>query len=130
MTRPQDLRMFKPYADEVPWDLLAGGGVDAEALAVVLELDLFRIAKLEGRVVGAYGIRPLTRTRYELVSLAVDAAHRGKGFGRWLLGHAIGLAESRGAREVLVCNRAQTPFLRRFGFAPDGAHLLLELVPE
>jgi len=128
--------MFRPYRDEVPWDLLvntgaeAGAGADEDALAAVLELDLVRVAKLAGRVVGAYGIRPLTPTRYELVALVVAEGWRGKGFGRWLLGHAIGLAESRGGREILVRGQRPAAFLRRFGFEPAGADLLLELTPE
>jgi N-acetylglutamate synthase-like GNAT family acetyltransferase len=88
------------------------------------------VAKLEGRIVGAYGVRPLTPTRYEIVSLAVAEGWRGKGFGRWLLGHAIGLAESRGGREIVVRGQRPAAFLRRFGFEPSGPDLHLELTPE
>jgi GNAT superfamily N-acetyltransferase len=128
--RPRDLQTFRPYADEMPWELLESSGADPEALAAVSELELIRIAKLDGRIVAAYGIRPLTRTRYELVALVVAEGWRGKGFGRWMLGHAIGLAESRGGREVLVRGQRPAGFLRRFGFEPAGADLLLELTPE
>lgn len=130
MTRPRDLQMFRPYADEVPWDLLATAAADEDALAAVLELDLVRVAKLDGRVVGGYGIRPLTPIRYELVALAVEEGWRGKGFGRWLVGHAIGLAESRGGREIVVRGQRQAAFLRRLGFMPQGCDLLLALIPE
>lgn len=130
MIRPRDLQTFRPYADEMPWELLESSGADPEALAAVRELDLVRIAKLDGRIVAAYGIRPLTPTRYELVALVVAEGWRGKGFGRWMLGHAIGLAESRGGREVLVRGQRSAGFLRRFGFEPAGADLLLELTPE
>jgi len=130
VTRPRDLQMYRPYADEVPWELLEAAGADEDALAAVLELDLVRVAKLEGRVVGGYGIRPLSPTSYELVALAIAEGWRGKGFGRWLVGHAIGLAESRGGREIVVRGQRHATFLRRFGFEPAQNDLVLPLIPE
>jgi N-acetylglutamate synthase-like GNAT family acetyltransferase len=130
VTRPRDLQMFRPYADEVPWELLESAGANADALSAVLELDLVRVAKLDGRVVGGYGIRPLSPTSYELVALAIAEGWRGKGFGRWLVGHAIGLAESRGGREIVVRGRGHASFLRRFGFEPAEDGLVLALIPE
>ena len=130
MIRPRDLTLYRPYADEIPWDLLAADAVDEDALRAVLELDLMRVAKLEGQIVGAYGIRPLTEIRHELVALRVLEAHRRKGYGRWILGHAIGLAESRGGREILVRGTAAARFLARTGFEQHGNDLLLELTPE
>jgi N-acetylglutamate synthase-like GNAT family acetyltransferase len=129
----RDIRFFRPYPDEVPWELLeaAIGGPDAEdTLAQVLELNLVRVAKRDGRVVGAYGIRPLSATRYELVALAVAEGQRRQGFGHWLLGHALGLAESKGAREVVVRGHRARRFLARVGFQVDGSDQLLTLTPE
>ncbi len=55
-----------------------------------------------------------------LYSLAVDPAHRGKGFGRALLAHAMGLLRSRGARcaglEVGVDNVPAIALYESFGF--------------
>jgi N-acetylglutamate synthase-like GNAT family acetyltransferase len=130
LIRPRDLEMFRPWRDEMPWDLLVSSGADEDALREVLELDLVRVAKLEGRIVGAYGIRPLSPTCFELVALAVAEGWRGKAFGRWLVGHAIGLAESRGGREILVRGQRHAAFLRRFGFEPVGSDLQLLLTPE
>ena len=130
MKRPQDLYIYRPYDDEVPQDLLAAAAVDEDALAVVLERRLLRVAKLDGVAVGAYGIRPLDSTRYELVLLVVADDYRRHGFGRWLLGHAIGLAEAKGAREIVVRGQRQAHFLRRAGFEPVGDDLQLELIPE
>ena len=131
--RAQDAKIFRPYQDEVPWELLESAGVSEEDLRQVLELNLVRVAKYEDRVIGAYGIRPLTPTRYELVSLAVTEGYRRQGLGRWLLGHAIGLAESKGAREILVRSagkRAGTSLLARLGFVEADGELLLSLTPE
>jgi N-acetylglutamate synthase-like GNAT family acetyltransferase len=130
VTRPRDLQTFRPYRDEMPWELLASAGADEDALREVLELDLVRVAKLDGRIVAAYGIRPLAPTCFELVALVVAEGWRGKHFGRWLLGHAIGLAESRGGREIVVRGQRHAAFLARFGFEPDGPDLRLTLTPE
>lgn len=130
MNRARDLRLFRPYADEAPWDLLAESGSDAETLADSVDLDLVRIAKLDDRIVGSYALALLSPTEYELVALAVERASRGRGFGRWLVGHALGLAESRGGRSVRVRGARHATFLARFGFARVDDGLLLELIPE
>lgn len=114
----------------MPWDLLLLGGADRQVLQEVVALELVRVAKLEGRIVAAYGIRPETPTCYELVALTVEDVWRGRAFGRWLMGHALGLAESRGGREVVVRGQRYADFLRRFGFEPSGNDLRLELTPE
>lgn len=131
--RARDARVFRPYPDEVPWDLLESVALDGRALREALELNLVRVAKYEDRVIGAYGIRPLESTVYELVGLVVAEGYRRKGLGSWLLGHAIGLAESRGAREILVRGAAQPArgaFLASAGFIDAGGELRLTLMPE
>jgi len=136
----RDVEIYRPYPDEVPWDLLEATESAEADLAAVLELDFLRVAKYHGAVAGAYGIRPLTVTRYELVLLVVAEPYRRQGLGRWLLGHAIGLAETKGGREILAGSgpapgnavrgsRAQR-LLSGMGFVPDGGGLLLRLTPE
>lgn len=128
--RPRDVDVFRPYPDEVPWELLAEAGVDETVLAGVLELNFVRVAKLEGRVVGAYAIRPRSPTSFELVGLVVADGYRRRGLGRWLLGHAIGLAETKGGREVLARGDRGRRFLERAGFAADPEGARLVLTPE
>lgn len=131
--RPSEVRIYRPYADEVPWDLLAEAGVDDAAAHEVLDLNFLRVAKHEGRVTGAYGIRPLEATRYELVTLIVAAGYRRRGLGRWLLGHAIGLAETKGGREIVTAlprDQAARRFLTSLGFEPGPRGLQLILTPE
>jgi N-acetylglutamate synthase-like GNAT family acetyltransferase len=122
--------MFRPYPEEAPWALLAEAGSAAEMLEDSLDLDLVRIAKLEGQIVGAYALRELTPICFELVALAIRADSRSQGCGRWLLGHALGLAESRGGQAVRVRGQRHAGFLARVGFVPDGSDLLLEFTPE
>jgi GNAT superfamily N-acetyltransferase len=124
--------LFRPYPDEVPWQLLGQTGIDDDTLSELLSLDFVRVAKHQGRVVGAYGLRPLDPTRYELVTLVVEPAYRRQGLGRWLAGHAIGLAETKGGREILA-RPGPGPsrrFLEQLDFQPDGDALLLTLTPE
>jgi len=116
--RPRELETYRPYAAEMPWALLALAGAAADEVADVVAQDLVRVAKLRGEIVAAYGIRPLSATAYQLVTLAVEPAWRGRRYGRWMLGHALGLAESRGGRTVWVRGRAHQPFLARAGFTP------------
>lgn len=131
--RARDAKIFRPYPDEVPWDLLESVGADEAALRQVLEQTLLRVAKYEDRVIAAYGILPLTPTCFELVALVVAEGYRGRGLGRWLLGHALGLAESRGAREILVRGpglAARPEFLTGVGFIESDGALRLTLTPE
>jgi GNAT superfamily N-acetyltransferase len=141
--RPSDVRIFRPYPDEVPWELLAEAGFDDAELTGALEVDLLRVAKHEGRVAGVYAIRRQQALRYELLLLTVADGYRRKGLGRWLLGHALGLAETKGGREVVAgpCpaagpSRAARPqsaawrFLSHLGFEPHEAGLRLILTPE
>jgi GNAT superfamily N-acetyltransferase len=135
--RASDVHIFRPYPDEVPWELLGDAGVDDAALAALLDLDFLRVARHQGRVTGAYGIRPQTATCYELVVLIVAEGYRRQGLGRWLLGHAIGLAETKGGREIVTRrgghegrDRGAERFLTRMGFEPDDAGLRLTLTPE
>ncbi len=122
--------IYRPYPDEVPWDLFADAGVAEQVLAEALDPDFTRLAKVGGRSVGGYIIRPRTPTCYELVALTVAAGYRGKGLGRWLLGHAIGLAESRGGREIVTAGTQGEHLLAAVGFEREGAGLRLTLTPE
>jgi GNAT superfamily N-acetyltransferase len=151
--RPRDVAIYRPYPDEIPWDLLearrrdAPAHGDAEEVAEAgVDPELMRVAKHHGEVVGAYVIRPLTPTRYELCSLVVASPYRRRGLGSWLLGHAIGLAETKGGREILIRQTPSQPLFRdtetgvirdtetglfvRAGFVASGDDLLLTLTPE
>ena len=82
------------------------------------------IAKYRGEVIGVYALLRHATTRFELMNIAVRDDFRGKGFGRWLLGHAIGVAESKGARVIEVgtgnSSFANLAFFQRSGFRITG----------
>ena len=115
---PRDARIFRPYPGEVPWP-------DPDPAWT-------RVAKLDDVVIGAYEIERPSALRFRIKALWVDPAHRGNGLGRWLLGHAIGTAESQGAREIEA--PADVPFYARYGFpapAEEGGKVsVLILTPE
>ena len=120
--------VYRPFPGEVPDDLV---GADAA-------LDDVRIAKVDGhgpqghrsqgRIVGAYRLAQVDAETFEVRALAVYPAFRGAGIGRWLLGHAIGIAESRGAR--VVDAKAPPGFLQPVGFTPRAGGFRLVLTPE
>lgn len=122
-----DVKVFRPYPDEVPWDLLGQAPVDEARLVESLEQNLLRVGKHDDRVVGSYAVRAQTPLRYELITLIVAEGFRRQGVGRWLLGHALGLAETKGARELVArrCaglgTRSAERFLTRAGFRTDDA---------
>ncbi len=130
--RPQDVEIYRPYPDEIPWELLALTEPDEDRLLDNADADFMRVAKHEGEAVGAYVIHPETPTVYVLGNLVVDPAWRRRGLGRWLLGHAIGISESKGAREILIRRAPQSArgLFERIGFQADGAELRLVLMPE
>lgn len=115
----RDVTVFPPYPDETPTDLLGAGEPD----------DLVRVAKLDGLVIGAYRLAQIAETRFAIKALSVREAYRGRGVGRWMLGHAIGIAESKGAR-VINAPLAAAAFFAKVGFERQGSRLSLKLTPE
>lgn len=113
-----DVTVYRPFPGEVPTDLVGSNAA----------LDDVRIAKLGGRVVGAYRLARVGADRFEVVALAVYPPYRRAGIGRWLLGHAIGLAESRGGRIVEAVGPAC--FLESAGFVRCVERFRLRLTPE
>jgi len=99
---PQELPIVRPRADELPWDLLLEADPSRARIESYLAFDLTRIVRHEGQVLGVYVLVRHDAVRFELMNIAVHADWRRRGLGRWLLGHAIGLAESKGGRVVDV----------------------------
>ena len=134
--RPQDVNVYRPYPDEIPWDLLLAADSDEERVYGYAEADYMRVAKYRDVAIGVYVVRVLEPPpgldpiRFELCNLSVALPYRHKGLGRWLLGHAIGISESKGAREILLTGTPLRGLFQRAGFISTGADLLLLLTPE
>lgn len=86
-----------------------------------------RVAKLSGTVIGAYEIRRVAPTRFRILGVWVADGYRRNGLGTWLLGHAIGLAEGNGAREI---DAPPHQFYVSHEFEPNADTLRLRLQPE
>lgn len=115
----RDIEVYPPYPHEDPSHLVGGAA----------EGELVRVAKLDNRVIGAYRLVRTGETRFAIRALVVDEEYRGCGVGRWLLGHAIGIAELKGGR-VIDTPPAAERFFAQSGFEPAGDVLRLRLTPE
>ena len=127
---PSQIPIYKPYRDEIPWDLLLVADPDEARINTYAHAEFMRVAKLDDEVVGVYVVEAMTPTRYQLRNLGVAEGYRRKGLGGWLLGHAIGLAETKGAREIFVASTSLRGLFAKFGFAAVDTDLLLTLTPE
>ena len=87
-----------------------------------------RIADLGDAEVGAYEIKRLGPTLFRIVGLRVTEEFRRRGIGHWLLRHAVGTAESCGAREIEA--PAIGSFFEHHGFRHEGDVLRMTLTPE
>ena len=132
--RARDVQVLRPYRDEIPWEQLeAGFAGGSEAALAALDLNYLRIARHQGEFAGFYALIPRSPTCFELLALSVAPAYRRQGLGRWLLGHALGLAETKGGREMVAARPAAgagREFLRRAGFEAQGDRLYLPFTPE
>ena len=127
---PSQTPIYKPYRDEIPWDLLLAADPIEARVNAYAHTDFMRVAKLHDVVVGVYVVEAMTPLRYQLRNLSVAEGYRRKGLGGWLLGHAIGLAETKGAREIFVAGRPLRGLFAKIGFVAVDSDLLLTLTPE
>ena len=67
---------------------------------------------------------------YLLHGLVVDPSWRKQGLGRWLVGHAIGVAESKGGRHLLFPHKQAPRFLSHIGFVEDPRGQRFDLIQE
>jgi len=119
-----ELKVGRPRSDELPWPLLLDADPDRERVARYAVPEWTRVMWHEGVALGVYALARHDATRFELMNIAVDPRHRRFGIGRWLLGHAIGLAESKGGRTIDVgtgnSSFAALAFYQRAGFRIVG----------
>ncbi len=121
---PRDVRFLRPYPEEIPWDLLLDADPSRSRVESYLSDSLTRITKYDDAVVGVYALQRHDATTFELMNIAVAQSYRRSGLGRRLLGHAIGLAESKGARAIDAgtgnSSFAALRFYQRAGFRVVG----------
>lgn len=99
---PRAAHIVRPYEGEYPWDLLLEADPSRARVEGYLSDELTRIAKVDDLAIAVYALARHAPTHFELMNIAVREDYRGCGLGRRLIGHALGLAESKGARVVDV----------------------------
>ena len=143
----RNIEFFRPKVCDIPWQLLSSGAANhsREELEQMLDMDYTRVAnRIEpAATIGVYSMLRIDAQRFELISVAVAPEIEHQLVGRRLLGHALGLAESKAALEVVlsVCadNTRALDTSQRYGFVrcenteqqtADRVALRFELTPE
>ncbi len=135
-----ELTLLRPYADVTPWHLFdeyptthAGFDEIVRACLDDAPLHFLRVAKRADDIVGVYVMRAVDGTDplgFELCYVLVVHAERGRGLGRWLLRHALGIAESKGGEWLHADHGLLDRFLAAQGFEAVPAGLRLAFTPE
>ena len=97
------------------------------------EADLLRIARINEQIVAGYALlSPIERQGYfDLNWISVLPEFRRQGVGRWMAGHAMGVAESKSGRGLRTRHGESEKFFRVLGFTvvPTGG-FTQEFFPE
>jgi N-acetylglutamate synthase-like GNAT family acetyltransferase len=117
----REIEVFNADPKDLPADLSA---IYAQTVAAGTA-QILRVAKLNEVIIACYAMHgPLLEegesdTDYVLQMVAVQEQYRHQNVGRWLMGHAIGVAESKGGRGLQVPHTAQQDFFLTLGFKAD-----------
>ena len=120
---PRKVPVFRAYRDEIPWELMPEQEQEVDP-------EWVRVAKLDGEVIGVYAVHPLSRVEFRIDVVAVAPAYRRQGLGSWLLRHAMGVCETKGAQQIVADADPGTSMFALAGFVADGDRLRLQLMPE
>lgn len=78
-------------------------------------LQIFKVAEVDGRVVGCCALKVLWKDLAEIKSLAVDQSHSGKGIGRALVTGCMDKARTLGLKKVFTLT-LEPEFFGKVGF--------------
>jgi N-acetylglutamate synthase-like GNAT family acetyltransferase len=118
----REIEVFSADPKDLPADLSA---IYAQTVAAGTA-QILRVAKLNEVIIACYAMHgPLLEegesdTDYVLQMVAVQEQYRHQNVGRWLMGHAIGVAESKGGRGLQVPHTAHQDFFLTLGFKADA----------
>ncbi|MFS0916265.1 GNAT family N-acetyltransferase [Brevibacillus sp. 179-C 1.1 NHS] len=88
--------------EQPPMELLLAADPSVRLVEEYVQRGRCFVAVLEESIVGVYVLIPTRPDTIELVNVAVDEAHQGKGFGKKLVLHAIEIAKSLGYKTIEV----------------------------
>ncbi len=130
----RQIEIYKPYDNEVPELLLVREGATRESVEAWENAPFLRVAKIGPDVLGTYAMSREDTDTFVLHGVVVEPGVRQQGLGRWLTGHAIGVAESKGGRRVMFRPitrlRLRTGMFRHMGFVEQPGGLGFDLIPE
>jgi GNAT superfamily N-acetyltransferase len=126
----RDIEIFRPYPHELPEVTLARAGLDDVSMGRWLGAETLRIAKLHDDVAGVYAMDRMDTTRFNLHGVVVVPALRKQGLGRWLIGHAIGVAESKGGRYLHARTSGSSQIYARIGFSMQALGYVFAMIQE
>ena len=112
-----------------------------EAMATTLATiapapEVLRVAKLGERIIGCYAMHEPTpidddvARGFSLAMVVVDQNCKGNGVGRWLVAHAIGVAESKGGRHLEARLHGPADFFIGLGFEATDDGFRFDMHPE
>jgi ribosomal protein S18 acetylase RimI-like enzyme len=97
------MEIRKLDANEIPpYDLLLLADPSRKLVDDYLRRGLCFIGKLDDQTMGVYVLLPTRPDTIELVNVAVDENHHGKGFGKQIVKHAIQTAKELGYKTIEV----------------------------
>ena len=109
----------------------------ATALAMIAPApEVLRVAKLGERIIGCYAMNEPTpiddqgARSFSLAMVIVEPNYQGNGVGRWLVGHAIGVAESKGGRHLEARLHGPADFFIGLGFEATDDGFRFDMHPE
>ena len=126
----RDFEVYPPFRDELPLDLYGPPHLKAECGPADPPAEFIRIAKNQKKVFGIYELDRSDKGVFVIRSLIVDQASRRNGIGRWLLGHAIGVSESKGGHQLLLRSQLSKAFFQKFDFYEEGTGLKYDLIRD
>ena len=126
----RDFEVYPPFRDELPLGLYGPPHLKAECGPADPPAEFIRIAKNQKKVFGIYELDRSDKGVFVIRSLIVDQASRRNGIGRWLLGHAIGVAESKGGHQLLLRSQLSKAFFQKFDFYEEGTGLKYDLIRD
>lgn len=97
------MQIRKLDSDEIPpYDLLLLADPSRKLVDDYLRRGLCFIGTLDDQIMGVYVLLPTRPDTIELVNVAVDENHHGKGFGKQIVKHAIQTAKELGYKTIEV----------------------------
>ena len=126
----REVELFRPYSNEFPENLLWDAGADETCVARWQSAEIVRIARYQDELAAVYAMDRPEPTQFILHGLVVAQPLRKQGLGRWVVGHAIGVAESKGGRHIQLPASGGTRCFSRIGFVTDGSGWRFDLIPE